>query len=379
MKEKQKQHLKAFSILFLFLFLGYAMIRYSADISTAVYNSIYSCLTVIIPSLFGFLVLSSFLVKSDFYAVISRPFSFISRYVFKIPEEFFSIFLLSLFAGYPVGARLLYELADKKKMRPEEAGRLLCFCYASSPTFILGLVGIQLFSSIKAGLMLYFILVLTNLLMAFIMGLFRKVPPKSTAMHSVQINPQILIHSIESAARSLFQVCIMIIFFAILSAILKSIGCIHFLSGLLSSYFHLNLQEASVIILSFFEISNVSQLPAFCTDYLPVIAGLFSFGGICIIFQVVALTRGKVPLRKFLVVRLLSAGTSGILAYLLFEYFEIGLVLSASSTPSLGIRHISPIPSICLIAMTAILLFKTDTAPLQKKKAQPEHKKQRLL
>ena len=98
-----------------------SLILFSQEITAGIIDSINRCLTVIIPSLFCFLVLSSFLIYTNLYIIISKPFDIISRYVFRIKTEHFSIFLLSLFAGYPAGAKLLSELKEKNMIEKKDA------------------------------------------------------------------------------------------------------------------------------------------------------------------------------------------------------------------------------------------------------------------
>ena len=230
MKESHKQSILLITILIVTVTFGYSMIIYSEDVSKAVFKSINCCFTVIIPSLYGFLVLASFIVKTNFYAVMSKPFDLLSRYVFKIPTELFSIFLISLFAGYPVGAKLINELIENNKITKKEAETMLCYCYASSPTFIIGLVGVQIFSSVKVGLYIYLSTVLTNIIIGILIGLTKKPPPKKPNTYTVKMSSQIFINSIESGAKSLFSICIMIVFFSIFIAIIDKMGVILFLS-----------------------------------------------------------------------------------------------------------------------------------------------------
>ena len=104
-----------FIIAILIIFFAVGLIKYSKEVSSAVILSIESCLKIIIPSLFAFMVLSNLIVKSNIYILISKPFSLISRYLFRIPPELFSIFLLSNIGGYPIGAKLLTELTQQEK------------------------------------------------------------------------------------------------------------------------------------------------------------------------------------------------------------------------------------------------------------------------
>lgn len=360
MAEKHRQRLLLAAILIGSLLLGCAMIQYSAEISVAVYNSIYSCFTVIIPSLYGFMVLSGFLVSTNAYIFLSRPFSFLARRIFKIPAELFSVFLISQFAGYPVGAKLLYALLEQEKISKKDAETMLCTCYCSSPTFVVGLVGVQLFSSVEIGLLIYLSLVLTNFLLAILTGFFRKTPPETKPSAAIKLNAQILIESVESGAKALFQVCMMIVFFSILISILNGTGVLRLCGEGIGLLFHLDTKSSVHFVSSLLEISGVTQLPKLCYPYLPVLTGIFSFGGVCIVAQIIALTKGKIRFVKFILCRLVSAFLAAGISGLLFHIFEANLALSATTHPSLGIRSVSPIPSVFLIVMTVLLLSRNS-------------------
>ena len=105
-----------------------ALIYYSDEVLESAVNSVRVCLVTIIPSLYAFMVISGFIISSGIYRYISRPFGAIARYIFRIPADFFSIFLLSSAAGYPVGAKLTSDLYLSGSSDRETAERMLGFC-----------------------------------------------------------------------------------------------------------------------------------------------------------------------------------------------------------------------------------------------------------
>lgn len=331
--------IKTAGILGAIFFLIYAFIAYSVDISTAIITAINSCLTIIIPSLFGFLVLSGFLVKSGLYAILGKPFGIISRYIFKIPEQFFSVFLISLFAGYPIGAKLLADLRDSGDISEKDASDLLCCCYTSGPTFVIGLVGSRLFNSIRVGLVLYLSLVLTNIIIAIILGIFKKVPPKSQKKTPLKLSASALIESVENGAKSLFLVCVTIVFFAIILAVLRQ-------------FF-----DIPTLFAAFLEISSLAALPRTCLLLLPQIAAAFSFGGVCVILQIVAIVGDRISLGKFIATRVISTLLAAfVCSKLTFLLGDIAVLVSMSIQPTIAPRQSPPAASVCLIIMTVMLL-----------------------
>ncbi|MEG0615559.1 MAG: hypothetical protein RR540_07365 [Oscillospiraceae bacterium] len=342
-------------------FFAYSLIAFPKEFTNAIVRSINCCFTVIIPALYGFLVIGTFLVKTNIYAVLSKPFSVFSRYVFKIPEELFSVFLISQFAGFPIGAKLISELVSCGKIGKCDAEKIICYCYAGGPAFIIGLVGVELFGSVKIGLLIYLSIVLTNFVIGILFGIGKKVPVKSENKIEVKISWGILINSIESAAKSLFKVCFMIVFFAIITTILEQTGIIDFLAIGAAKFFSVTSENASGLVKSIFEISNLSSMSINCFKCLPFIAGIFSFGGVCIILQIFTLAGEKINLKKFVITRTFSTIICYFLSKIVFSIFIKEIPVYWSFDKVDFVMTASPIPSFCLIFMTIIILLKKSS------------------
>ena len=78
---------------------------------------------------------------SGAWQALARPLRRFSTALFGLPESYFALFLLSQFAGYPVGASMLCTLTKQGVLSKEDASRLLCVCYGGGPAFLLGLLG----------------------------------------------------------------------------------------------------------------------------------------------------------------------------------------------------------------------------------------------
>ena len=105
------------------------------------------------------------------------------------------------------------------------------------------------------------------------------------------------VNSVQTAAKSLFEVCIMVLMFSIFYTIIFKFGIITFIAENISRLFNINTDTSQQIVASFFEISNISFFEQNNYLNLPVITGLLSFGGICVIIQIIAISRGKVNIK----------------------------------------------------------------------------------
>ncbi len=343
--------------IFIILF-AVSLIKYSKDVSVAITLSIESCLKIVIPSLFAFMVISNLLIKSNIYVLLSKPFYLISRYLFRIPPELFSIFLLSNIGGYPIGAKLLTDLIDDNKIEKTTAENMMCYCYCNSPSFFAGAVGVVVFNNYFIGLIAYFSIVLANLIIAIFLGLKNKIPEKSKIKLNIKLNTNILIDSITSAAKVLFTICAMLIFFASVIAILSSSGILNILSNYLMHIFHSDYLIAESSLMSVFEISQITTMSKNSYYYLPLMTCIAAFGGICVITQIIGITTGKINLKKFAVSRVFHIAISGILCYYLIKSFTNNICINTVYYQKIHYsKNISIIPSICLIFMVIILLY----------------------
>ena len=123
------------------------LITDSKQIIETAQKSVTVCLSVIIPSLFAFMVLSQIMISCGIADILFFPLYKISSFWFKGSRRQFSVFLLSLIGGYPVGIKLLKEYIAYNKNYTAIAENMLCYCYCGSPAFVIQMVGLSVFGS----------------------------------------------------------------------------------------------------------------------------------------------------------------------------------------------------------------------------------------
>ncbi|MDE6133118.1 MAG: hypothetical protein K2G04_07085, partial [Oscillospiraceae bacterium] len=239
---------------------AFFLIAFVKDVCAAVLNSVKVCMEVMIPSLYAFMVISGFIVSSNIYAVISKPFGFVSRYIFRIPEEYFSVFLIGSIGGYPVGARLLADMANEGKISKSDAEHMLSYCYLAGPAFICSIAGVKLFSSVKIGMIIFAAVIGANIIIAVLTGLGRKVPPKSRKKVDLDVSFDCLIRSVYSGAKGMFSICAVIVFFSSIICILDKLGVINYAAEIISEILGLSFSDSIATVKSIVEISNISGL-----------------------------------------------------------------------------------------------------------------------
>lgn len=340
------------------------LIVYVKDVGNAALNSVRVCFEVIIPSLYAFMAASGFVVSSNLYAVLGKPFGFVSRYIFHIPAEYFSIFLIGSIGGYPVGARLLAELCGEGKIDRHTAEQMLPYCYLAGPAFICGTAGVHLFSSVKVGMIIFAAIVSANLLIAVISGFGRPVPPPKKITAKLDMSSENLIGSIYGGAQGMFSICAIIVFFSTIICILEKTGIIGWVSHILADLTGMRYNDISASVKAILEISNISSLTCGDMSLIPLTASLLSFGGLCVLLQVKGMLRGRLSAKRFYFFRIFAIFISYLLCKLYVDVFmqkPIPVIAPAGT----AVRQNSPIPTLFLLIMTILLLSNIS---IEKKK-----------
>ncbi|MDE5548836.1 MAG: hypothetical protein K2J13_01140 [Clostridia bacterium] len=243
------------------------------------------------PALFPFFFFTKLLtglgMANSLGRALKRP---ISR-LYNAPGESGYILVMSLISGYPIGAKLISDFYENGNFSVDNCKKVSSFTSTSGPLFVVGTVGTLMFSSPKAG----YVLFTCHALGALINGLLyrgRKSVSGISAMPTAQKDEKLLNNSITSSILSVLIVGGYIAIFSMIIDVaidLKLIDGIAFLLEKPLSWFHIPSDVASATIISMIEITRGCQ--AFAQSgvdikiILPFVAGLLSFGGLSITFQ----------------------------------------------------------------------------------------------
>lgn len=312
--------------------------------SEAVGGAVGDCLEVIVPSLFAFTALAIYLQKSGLYRVALRPLTLPLSGLLRMDEELCAVFVLANIGGYPVGTRLLSELVAAGRLSAKDAGRMLCCCFGSGPSFVVGIAGMCVFRSAGAGLVLFAACFLSSLMMAAIVRAGGEIR-LSRADERYDLSVDAFVSSVTGSARVMFTVCVMIVGFSAITAILRQVGIFALFEKLFGS---------AEIFPALMEVTRIKEvLP---TRYaMPLCAALLSFGGVCVQLQIVALAKG-IPLVRFFVSRVSAAGISALLAMPFSRRFtSVDIPVIATSTAAEPFSK-NAVLSACVLIMCGILM-----------------------
>ncbi len=122
---------------------------------------------IVLPSLFCFFIFTKLLMQNNstikIFNFLNKPF----EKLFNTPKVGGYIFFMSAISGYPVGAKLISEFYQSGTITRDEAFRLSCYASTSGPMFVVGSVGVAMFSNVNLGV----IVLISHLLSALINGL----------------------------------------------------------------------------------------------------------------------------------------------------------------------------------------------------------------
>ena len=359
-----KRLLEAFGILSVISVMIFFCVVFPEYIGNSIKEAVDKCLYIIIPSLFMFLCLTSFISKSDLHSFCSMPLKKISEKIFHMPPEGLAVFLLSMISGYPAGIKLVSDNFQRKKLTAEQAHILNNVCFFSGPAFISGTAAAFLYPDSNAGLLL-FLSNITGGIFCFFIYTRKLTKIKNSVYKKAEINPNQIVSSVKSSSEAIMSMCMMIVAFSGICSILRLSGIIDFIVFYTSGIFNVSKDITESIVMSLLEITNIISFPPVKTELFPIIAFLLSFGGVCVHLQIIALSDKGFSYKSFFVSRLLSALISSAAAFFLKDFLNID-TSCWQNVRVVSEGEFSPLPSVALVIMI-ILLIKSFPADSKQK------------
>lgn len=93
-----------------------------------------------IPSLFPFMVLSGFLIRSELSVKIGQWLQPVLGSLFRLPSSMIYAIFMGFLCGFPMGAKMVSDMLQKKQITLKEGEYLLAFCNNIGPLYMLGYV-----------------------------------------------------------------------------------------------------------------------------------------------------------------------------------------------------------------------------------------------
>ncbi len=279
--------------------------------SAAVSEGVSLCLRSVVPSLFLFLCAAGLIRELRLFGRLTRRTGALLRPL-HLPPTVMPCLLLGAVCGFPVGAREICAARQDKTLSAKQAAYALSLCSGASPAFLGALVGDRLFGNAGLGLLIWGISLLCSLLVNALLCRRALVgePTEGRFSPMTALPPLFpsLLSAIRGAARTLFSVCALIVFFSAVSSVLA--GVIPGLGDHLSALLFGLIEMTGGIV----HLSVPSALSA------ALCAGLTTFGGLSITAQTMLFAKAAgLSLRPYLWGRALSALLAAAVCFLVFS------------------------------------------------------------
>ena len=266
------------------------------------------CVRTVIPSLFPFMVATSALLSLGFGELAAPWLAGLMEPLLRVPGAGSAALLLGLIGGYPIGAQTATELYRDGLVTRAEAERLLAFCNNSNPVFLISVLGAGVFGSVRAGVWLWLIHVLSALLTGLV---FRGTgadarssrTARPPAFRTTGLIPA-FVGAVRSSVSGILSVCGFVLFFYVLAHPLAALGG--------------KLAPCLVGITELFSLTPLLTADAFG---FVLAAGAAGWGGISVLCQTLAVLEGSgLRLRNCLLGKAAQGLFSLLLALLLAGY-----------------------------------------------------------
>ncbi len=303
---KLKKEYFSSAIIICFIIL---MFKFPVAIKEGVNDGLNICFYTIIPSLFPFMTLSTYIVKSNVFSPIYKLFSIPVRIFFKQPACAVSVIIMSMIGGFPVGIKMANDLYMKGQITNEQAQRLCLFCMNAGPAFIISAVGTNMLKSQKAGVIIYTSLCISSLISGIISS---SVAEKSNDKNKINTKKPLQLPSISASVtdslHSILSICAWVVLFSAVTSCLE--------------IFKLP-ENAFLCFTPLFEVTKGCTL--LCDKVsMPIISAIIGFGGICVHCQVLEFIKNmELKYIYFFISRVLNGVLSGIVTYLILIFIPV--------------------------------------------------------
>ncbi len=306
-----------------------------------------TCAAVVIPSLFPFMVVSSFVAGLPVSDGAARLFSACMRYVFRLPGEAFAAVVFGLAGGYPVGCSVAARLFEQGKLSREQAQRLTLFCVNAGPAFTVTAVGSVMLGSAGLGAVIFASSCISAIVTGILLGFTVNVPETRCAgAASRQPYSALLVESVEKSALAMLRVSAWVAVFSCLLSLLGELGI-------------------SQTVLD--AIGCVAEVTGGCriaaqNGNIYAVAASVGWSGLCVICQLLGDVR-KVgtPIALFLAFRVVNAGLTVIMCRVLLHFFPVEVSAFAPLVSAGGELFSASAPAgVALLCLCAVFVIDLD-------------------
>lgn len=338
---RRKDKIVNIPVLVFVICTGILLLVKKTQVADAVSNGLTVCGEVLIPSLFPFMMLSSFAVKSGVFRSMNRIVSPLIKRIFSLSGECFSALFFGFIGGYPVGVSIISGLYEQEKVTEKDVRHMLSFCVNAGPAFVVTAAGEMILGSKTAGIVMLVSVCLSSITTGVFYTFFKKKSKHDIINNTEKMNlSQALVDSAFSSSQSMISVCTWLLVFSAFSGIIQS-----FIKN-----------ETVLLIYSAFSEVTTGIRSAAKLGGIPLVAAVISFGGICVMCQILPIIKKcGVKVYEYLAFRIVNAVLSFFTAKIILLFIDVPIDVFADMEIYLW-SYTAPSSAILLI-MCAVLIF----------------------
>ncbi|MBQ6164044.1 MAG: hypothetical protein IJK23_06175 [Clostridia bacterium] len=336
MKTARKKTVVALTVLSAIL-----LIFFSAPAAEGVRSSLLLCTDTLIPSLFPFMIASSYLSgllnTDEKGGVLSKT----ARRLFGLSEGARGLLFCALFGGYPVGARLAAQRAGSGRLSGTDRKVLSRLAFFPAPSFTVAAVGQKMFSSARTGFMICGCVLFAGIVCGAAFSFPRdKSEPHITPASLEQKKD--LPGAVNDAAAGILGVCLWTVFFGAVRGVLTAL--MHTENALLTC------------------VSEVSAGCLICAgkNDPALAAAVCAFGGFCVHLQIYTyLKRLGCRYRDFLLFRVFHSALSYLAARAATAVLPAAILTSSTLRNEIKPALTSGVGAVMLFFLCCLLVLDT--------------------
>lgn len=308
------------------------------------------CMQVLLPSLFPFMIITSFLSLSGALFLPAKLLSPIFK-LLRLPNEMSDVWLASFLGGYPTGAHTLSTLSQQGLLPRHTAGRMLRCCINPGPAFLVLAVGQGMLGSRHIGMLLLISQAISSLVLCALLCHSKKSNALTLTPKRLDSLTAAFVTSVSGAASAMMTIFSFVLTF---SVILSLIG---------------SFDERLKVLASIFEVTlGCAAAAQFGGEVgLLLIAFFIGFGGLSVCFQVLSLAQqAGISANGFWRARLLAGVLNAIVFRMLLFFDKTALATLATNSPPLAVWSVDRLlGAACLTAMMLISMKKIEPVSIK--------------
>lgn len=343
-------------VTFLIFAVGCMLLLFPEISAQGISDGIDLCLGTLIPSLYPFMVLSTFITQTDVLGSVPTLANKLSMKLFRLNGNCLGVILLSMIGGLPLGCKTVSELYEKGEITANQGRRMMLFCFCCGPAFTISSVGLYMLGSKQAGYIIFISLILSSLTVGILSRFFDDGSACKGSDYTKPTKEPIssnLVKAVSVGSAAMLNVCAWVILFSCINRLIEILP----VSEAFRFFTYTVLEVTNGVYLSSGKLS------------LALIAGIIAFGGFCGHCQVMPyLIKLKLKYKYFITARIVSGALAVIYCDLLlklypvtYEVFAIGVLPEESDLTVSAVYSISMLCTAGLFLLGDSAVFRIKT------------------